>query len=33
LYSNTTPIYYSNTMKSRLLEPTLHFYILNLPLL
>jgi hypothetical protein len=28
LYSNTTPMYYSNTM-NKLLESTLHFYILN----
>jgi hypothetical protein len=31
LYSNTIPMYYSNTM-SKLLEPTLYFYILNPPL-
>jgi hypothetical protein len=31
LYSNSTPMYYSNTM-SKLLQPTLHLYILNLPL-
>jgi hypothetical protein len=31
LYSNTTPLFYSKTM-SRVLEQTLHFYILN-PLL
>jgi hypothetical protein len=31
LYSNTTPMFYSKTM-SRVLEQTLHFYILNPPL-
>jgi hypothetical protein len=32
LYSYSTPMYYSNTM-NKLLESTLHLYILNLPLL
>jgi hypothetical protein len=31
LYSYSTPMYYSNTM-SKLLEATLHLYILNPPL-
>jgi hypothetical protein len=31
LYSYSTPMYYSNIM-NKLLEPTLYFYILNLPL-
>jgi hypothetical protein len=32
LYSNTITMYYSNIMRNRLLEPTLHFYILYPPL-
>jgi hypothetical protein len=31
LYYYSTPMYYSNTM-NKLLEPTLHLYILNPPL-
>jgi hypothetical protein len=31
LYSNTSPIFYSNTM-SKIHQQTFHFYILNLPL-
>jgi hypothetical protein len=32
LYSNSTPMYYSNTM-NKLLEQTLYLYTLNPPLL